>query len=94
MNRIDGKIAIVTGGTQGLGAAIARLFAEAGATGIAIVGRGLEKGQAVAAAIEDGTGVPVLMVQADLERIEDVRRIVPETEARFGRVDILVNAAA
>ena len=39
MNRIDGKIAVITGGTQGLGAAIARLFAKAGAAGIALVGR-------------------------------------------------------
>ena len=46
MNRIDGKFAVVTGGTQGLGAAVARLFAEAGAAGIVIVGRNIEKGQA------------------------------------------------
>ena len=66
MNRIDGKIAVITGGTQGLGAAIARLFAEAGAAGIAIVGRGVEKGQAKAKEISSATGVPVEMIVADL----------------------------
>lgn len=93
MNRIDGKIAIVTGGTQGLGAAIARLFAAAGAGGIAIVGRGVEKGEAVAEAITAETGVPVMMIAADLGNIDDVRRIIASTDKRFGRVDILVNAA-
>lgn len=93
MNRIDGKIAVVTGGTQGLGAAIARLFAEAGAAGIAIVGRGREKGEAKAAEITAATGVPVLMIAADLARMEDVQTIIPAAEARFGTVDILVNAA-
>ena len=93
MNRIDGKVAIVTGGTQGLGAAIARLFAMAGAAGIAIVGRNVERGQKVADAIEAETGVPMLLVPADLERLDDVRGISVATDARFGRVDILVNAA-
>lgn len=93
MNRIDGKIALVTGGTQGLGAAIARLFATAGAAGIAIVGRGVEKGRKVAEAIKAETDVPVLVIPADLANIEDVRRIMSEADARFGRVDILVNAA-
>lgn len=94
MNRIDGKVAVVTGGTQGLGAAIARLFAEQGAAGIAIVGRGVEKGQAKAAEISAATGVPVEMIAADLANIEDVQAIIPAVDARFGRVDILVNAAA
>lgn len=93
MNRIDGKVAIITGGTQGLGAAVARIFAEAGAAGIVIVGRGVEKGRAVARGIAGGTGVPVEMVAADLADIEAVRAIVPATDKRFGRVDILVNAA-
>src|SRR5690554_5670807 len=93
MNRIDGKIAVVTGGTQGLGAAIARLFAEAGAAGIVIVGRGVEKGRKVAADITQATCVPVEMVPADLGNIDDVQAIIPATDKRFGRVDILVNAA-
>lgn len=94
MNRIDGKIAVVTGGTQGLGAACARTFALAGAAGVAIVGRGREKGEAKAAEITAETGVPVRMITADLGNIDDVQRIIPEADAAFGKVDILVNAAA
>lgn len=93
MNRIDGKIAVITGGTQGLGAAIARLFAKAGAAGIAIVGRGVEKGQNVAAEITGDTGVPVEVIGADLGSIDDVQKIIPAADDRFGRIDILVNAA-
>jgi NAD(P)-dependent dehydrogenase (short-subunit alcohol dehydrogenase family) len=93
MNRIDGKVAVITGGTQGLGAAIARLFAKAGAGGLVIVGRNAEKGKKVADAIVAETGVPVLVVSADLGEIADVRRIMAEADARFGRVDVLVNAA-
>lgn len=93
MNRIDGKIAVVTGGTQGLGAMIARLFAHAGASGLVIVGRDAAKGVTVASAIEAETGVPVEMVAADLVNIDEVRQIIPAADKRFGRVDILVNAA-
>lgn len=93
MNRIDGKIAIVTGGTQGLGAAVARLFAQAGAAGIAIVGRDQAKGAAVAEKITAAHGVPVLMIAADLAEIGDVRGVVATAVAHFGRIDILVNAA-
>jgi NAD(P)-dependent dehydrogenase (short-subunit alcohol dehydrogenase family) len=93
MNRIDGKIALITGATQGLGAAIARLFAKAGAEGIAIVGRDAAKGEKVASEITAQTGVPVHVIAADLADINAVRAIVPSTVKRFGRVDILVNAA-
>lgn len=93
MNSIKGKVAVVTGGTQGLGAAVARLFAEAGAAGLVIVGRGVEKGRAVAESITAASGVPALMVSADLGSIDDVRRVIPAADERFGRVDILVNAA-
>jgi NAD(P)-dependent dehydrogenase (short-subunit alcohol dehydrogenase family) len=93
MNRIDGKIALITGGTQGLGAAIARLFADAGAAGIAIVGRDVAKGEAKAAEIGATAGIPVKMIAADLSNIEDVQRIVPAAVEKFGTLDILVNAA-
>ena len=93
MNSINGKIAVVTGGTQGLGAAIALTFAQAGASGIVIVGRGVEKGRAVAKSITEQTGVPVEMTPADLGEIADVQRVIPFVDKRFGRVDILVNAA-
>ena len=77
MNRIDGKIALITGGTQGLGAAIARLFAKAGAAGIAIVGRDQAKGAALAHQITQDSGVPVQMIAADLAEIDQVMGVVP-----------------
>lgn len=93
MNTINGKIAVITGGTQGLGAAIAKIFARAGAAGIAIVGRGSAKGKIVAKAISAETGVPVQIITADLGNINDVLKIIKEADDRFGRIDILVNAA-
>ena len=93
MNRIDGKIAVVTGGTQGLGAAIARLFAEAGAAGMVLVGRGREKGERVAESIHAEHGTDVRVVVADLAQIDDVQRVMVKVDEAFGRVDILVNAA-
>ena len=50
MNRMDGKVCVVTGSTQGLGAAIAHRLAEAGATGVVTLGRNEAKGRAVAVA--------------------------------------------
>ena len=93
MNRIDGKIAIVTGGTQGLGAAVARRLAEAGAAGVVTCGRTEEAGRAVAAAISADTGCVARFVRADLARVEDCRAVVAAADDAFGRIDILVNAA-
>jgi NAD(P)-dependent dehydrogenase (short-subunit alcohol dehydrogenase family) len=93
MNRIDGKIAIVTGGTQGLGAAIARQLANAGAAGIVTCGRSQDKGAAVASSIAAETSCDARFVTADLAQVEDCRTVVAAADKAFGRVDILVNAA-
>jgi NAD(P)-dependent dehydrogenase (short-subunit alcohol dehydrogenase family) len=90
---LSGKIAIVTGGTQGLGEAIARLFAERGAAGLVICGRNADKGERVASDIS-AAGCPTVFVKADLAKVADCRKVVAKAEERFGRVDALVNAAA
>ena len=84
MNRLDGKYAIVTGGTQGLGAAIARQFAEARAAGIITCGRSTDKGQAVAQAITNDTGCPVYFATADLGKVADCRTVIAAADERFG----------
>jgi NAD(P)-dependent dehydrogenase (short-subunit alcohol dehydrogenase family) len=90
---LNGKIAVVTGGTQGLGEAIARLFAQRGAAGIVICGRNSENGERVAKEIS-ASGCPTVFVKADLAKVADCRNVVAEADRRFGRVDALVNAAA
>ena len=90
---LNGKIAVVTGGTQGLGEAIARLFAERGAEGLVICGRNTENGARVAKEIS-AAGCPTVFVKADLAKVADCRAVVAEAEKRFSRVDVLVNAAA
>jgi NAD(P)-dependent dehydrogenase (short-subunit alcohol dehydrogenase family) len=89
---LDGKIAVVTGGTQGLGEAIARLFAERGARGLVICGRNAERGRAVADDI-GRKGCRAEYVRADLALIEDTRAVMAAADRAFGRVDVLVNAA-
>lgn len=92
MSRVDGKVGIVTGGTQGLGAAVARHLAEQGARALVTCGRNETKGQAVAAAITKDTGVPVHFVAADLSKVADCRKVAAAVD-QFGAVDMLVNAA-
>ncbi len=91
-SRVDGKIAIVTGGTQGLGEGIAELFAERGARGLVICGRNADKGKAVAARIS-ARGCKTEFVPADLAKVEDCRNVVAKADRAFGRVDVLVNVA-
>src|ERR1700727_1728592 len=90
---LGGKVAIVTGGTQGLGEAIARLFGERGAAGIVICGRNAKGGERVASEIS-AAGCATIFVQADLAKVADCRKVVAKADDRFGRVDALVNAAA
>jgi NAD(P)-dependent dehydrogenase (short-subunit alcohol dehydrogenase family) len=94
LSSLNGKVAIVTGGTQGLGAAIALLLAKRGARELVICGRNHAKGQQQAQKILTATGVPTHYVQADLANVADCQRVVSQADEQFGRVDILVNAAA
>lgn len=90
---MDGKTAVVTGSTQGLGEAIAHLFADRGCASIVITGRNAERGARVKAALE-AKKVRTVFVQADLSRMADVRKVMAACESSFGRIDALVNAAA
>ena len=93
MPRLDDRVFIVTGSTQGVGEAIARQAAACGAAGVVICGRQEERGQMVAASISE-TGCRGRFVQTDLSSVEDCRNLVHACDQEFGRVDGLVNAAA
>ena len=88
-----GKVAVVTGGTQGLGEAIAHLFADRSAAGLVICGRNAENGARVKSSLE-ARGTRAVYVKADLASVEDCRKVIAETDKSFGGVDALVNAAA
>ena len=90
---LAGKVGVVTGGTQGLGEAIAHVFADRGAAGLVICGRNQTNGARVKAALE-AKGVKTVYVPADLAKIEDCRAVIAAADRVFGRVDALVNAAA
>jgi NAD(P)-dependent dehydrogenase (short-subunit alcohol dehydrogenase family) len=89
---LAGKVAIVTGSTQGLGEGVAHLFAVRGVAGLVVTGRNPERGAAVKAALE-AKGVKTIFVAADLGKTEAAEEIVTAADKAFGRVDILVNSA-
>lgn len=91
MGKLKGKVAIVTGGGQGVGLGIARALASAGAN-IVITGRSKEKLQTAADVIA-GNGAEVLAVVADGRQRSSVNEAVAATVERFGRLDIVVNNA-
>jgi NAD(P)-dependent dehydrogenase (short-subunit alcohol dehydrogenase family) len=90
--QLAGKVAVVTGGTQGLGEATARLFADRGAAGLVICGRNAARGEDIARELNEA-GCRTIFVQADLARLEDCRQVIAEADGVFDRVDVLVNAA-
>ena len=86
---LSGKVAVVTGGASGIGAAIAEAFAAAGAE-VVIASRDRTRGEAAAAAL-GGDGTRVHFLPLDLADEESCRALVPAVVARCGRLDILVN---
>jgi NAD(P)-dependent dehydrogenase (short-subunit alcohol dehydrogenase family) len=91
--RYQGKVAAVTGGTSGVGEAVARALAAEGAAGLTIAGRNVARGERIARELSD-IGCPTRFLAVDLARVADARAVVQHTVEWFGRIDGLVNAAA
>lgn len=87
---LDGRVAVIAGGSGGIGSALAEGLARAGAR-VVIVGRTAETCEATVERVR-AAGGEALAVAADVTREDDSERMVRETVDRFGRVDILVNA--
>ena len=94
MGELTGRVAVITGGTRGIGRACAEAFLRDGAS-VVVNGRGAEKGeQAIAEMQADlGVGDRVRFVQGDATSKDDCERLIDETVTTYGGVDILVNNA-
>lgn len=88
MGKLDGKVALVTGATGGIGRAIAKTLAKEGAK-VALNGRNQDQGEAVAKSILDGGGSAIFL-QANICSEKENIRLVESTISEFGRLDILV----
>jgi gluconate 5-dehydrogenase len=88
--RLDGRAALIAGGSGGIGTRLCSALAGVGAN-VAIVGRSEERLRAAREAVEEA-GAEALTLVADVTKEEDAERVVAETAARFGRLDVLVNA--
>lgn len=88
---LAGRVAVVTGGTRGIGLAIARSLADDGAS-VVVSGRDPDRLESAAKELE-ALGTSALAVAADAGKREDAERLVETTKERFGRIDVLVNNA-
>jgi NAD(P)-dependent dehydrogenase (short-subunit alcohol dehydrogenase family) len=93
LRSLEGKYAIITGSTQGLGKATAELFAQREAAGIVITGRDRDRGEVVAKTLS-ARGCKGIFVAADLGNVDDCRAIIRTAAEAFGALHILVNVAA
>src|SRR5215510_12736079 len=90
---LNDKVAVVTGGSRGIGFAIARALRERGAN-VTITGTGAKQLATASRELELALhGGAVLSQKADVRRLQDVERMLDETVSRFGGIDILVNNA-
>ena len=86
--RLEGKVAVITGGTSGIGEATAELFVAQGAQ-VVLTGRSEEKGQLLASRL----GQSAIYVAADVTKEEDIKLAIDQAIERFGRLDVLFNNA-
>lgn len=91
--RADGKVALVTGGSSGIGLATAERLAADGAR-VALAARGGPALKREAERLKRTYGVDTLAVEADMGRAEDVARLIQTCVSAFGKIDILVNGGA
>jgi 3-oxoacyl-[acyl-carrier protein] reductase len=92
MTRLQGKVAVVTGASKGIGAGVAKTLAAAGAAVVVNYASSKEGADRVVAAIEQQGG-KAIAVQSDVSKAADVERLFAETKKAFGALDILVNNA-
>jgi len=92
MNKLDNKVAIVTGATKGIGAAIAKAFGAEGAAVVVNYARDHEGAERVVREIT-GKGGRAIAVQGDVAQRSDAQRLVAEVKKAFDRLDVLVNNA-
>ena len=92
MTSLTGKVAIVTGASKGIGAGIAKLYAQAGASVVVNYASSEAAAHALVAEIQAAGGKAVA-IQADFSKTEDIRRLFTESKRAFGQLDILVNNA-
>ncbi|MFW6182208.1 MAG: SDR family NAD(P)-dependent oxidoreductase [Chloroflexota bacterium] len=90
--RLDGRVALVTGGSRGLGLGMALTLAHAGAD-VALAARTEQQLQQGAMLIREQTGQRALVLPTDVSQVAAVRQMVQDTAAQLGRLDILVNGA-
>jgi len=89
--KLDGKVALITGGNSGIGSATASLLAKEGAA-VALTGRDQERGETVVQAIQ-GSGGKAMFIRSDVRVAGDCQQAVEQTLERFGRIDVLFNNA-
>lgn len=90
--RLENKVAIVTGGSRGIGEAVARAYGREGASVVVVNAGSPERGQEVASEISSGGGTAI-SVRADVTSKSDTAALVDEVLERFGTIDILFHAA-
>ena len=91
--KFHNKIALITGGTQGIGEITARHFVSQGLSGLAICGRNKKNGIKIARDLNK-LGCKTIYIQSDLSKISDCHKIIKTIDKAFNNIDILINCAA